>query len=71
MVNSSGSVVSGGSAVVGDGVVEIATSSSENVTFVASGNGGLVLDDALDRSYKGRMFGFGGVDQPTRSSSST
>jgi hypothetical protein len=57
----SGSVVSGGSAVVGDGVVEIATSSRENVAFVASGNGGLVLDDALGSSYKGRVFGFGGV----------
>jgi autotransporter passenger strand-loop-strand repeat protein len=56
-----GAVVSGGSAVVGDGVVEVATSSSENVVFVASGNGGLVLDEALGSGYKGRVFGFGGV----------
>jgi hypothetical protein len=56
-----GAVVSGGSAVVGDGVVEVATSSSENVVFVASGNGGLVLDAALGSGYKGRVFGFGGV----------
>jgi autotransporter passenger strand-loop-strand repeat protein len=57
----SGSVVSGGSAVVGDGVVEIAASSSENVAFVSDGNGGLILDDALAGNYKGRVFGFGGV----------
>jgi len=57
----SGAVVSGGSAVVGDGVVEIAASSSENVAFLASGNGGLVLDDALGGRYKGRVLGFGGV----------
>src|SRR4029077_18847779 len=45
----SGSVVNGGVAKVGNGIVDIQGASSENVTFQAGGSGGLELaDDAAD-----------------------
>lgn len=50
-------VVNGGIAQVGDGVVEV-TSSSENVAFVSTGIGGLQLD-GTNSAYKGRVTGFG------------
>jgi hypothetical protein len=54
----SGAVVTGGVAEIGDGTVSIAASSSENVDFVASGSGGLVLN-GLGKAYTGRVSGFG------------
>jgi len=53
-------VVAGGIAEVGDGVVEFAGSSSENVSFLANGTGGLVLE-GTGNAYKGRISGFGAV----------
>ena len=54
----SGAVVTGGVAQIGDGIVFIAASSSENVTFLANGSGGLVLN-GLGKAYTGRVSGFG------------
>ena len=51
-------VVHGGVARVGNGNVEMAGSSSENVTFLAKGSGGLVLD-GLGSTYTGKVVGFG------------
>jgi hypothetical protein len=60
----SGAVVNGGVAEVGDGIVEIDGSSSENVTFYTGGTGGLELaDNATSNSlYGGTVSGFGGVN---------
>jgi hypothetical protein len=54
----SGAVVTGGVARIGDGIVFVTASSSENVAFVASGSGGLVLN-GLGKAYTGRVSGFG------------
>jgi hypothetical protein len=54
-------VVNGGTAEVGNGIVDIQGASSENVTFQAGGSGGLELaDDAADTTaYTGKVSGFG------------
>ena len=52
-------VVSGGVTVIGNGKVEIAGASSENVSFL-NGFGGLKLD-GLGNTYTGKITGFGGV----------
>jgi hypothetical protein len=54
----SGAVVTGGVAEIGNGTVFIAASSSENVSFLANGSGGLVLN-GLGNAYAGRVSGFG------------
>jgi hypothetical protein len=54
----SGAVVTGGVAEIGNGTVFIAASSSENVAFLANGSGGLVLN-GLGNAYAGRVSGFG------------
>src|SRR5262249_25363898 len=54
-----GAVVSGGIAEVGNGIVEIAGASAENVVFQSGGSGGLQLD-GLGSSYTGKITGFGG-----------
>ncbi len=51
-------VVEGGVALIGNGVVEIANSSGENVGFTVTGTGGLVLD-GLGGAFSGRITGFG------------
>ena len=51
-------VVSGGVAGVGNGVVEIAGSSRENVTFQSGGSGGLQLD-GTGSAYTGKVTSFG------------
>ena len=58
-----GAVVNGGVAEVGDGLVATLGSSSENVGFLSSGNGGLAIADMSGHStaFKGRVSGFGGV----------
>jgi autotransporter passenger strand-loop-strand repeat protein len=58
----SGAVVSGGIAQIGNGIVEIAGSSGENVQFLSSGNGGLKIADAAGHTsaFSGRVSGFGG-----------
>jgi autotransporter passenger strand-loop-strand repeat protein len=50
-------VVKGGTAEVGDGVVDITKASGEAVTFQSGGTGGLVLNDAT--AYTGTLSGFG------------
>ena len=59
----SGAVVSGGGAEVGDGIVAILGSSSENVSFLSTGNGGLAIADTSGHAtaFKGRVSGFGGI----------
>ncbi len=52
-------VVNGGSAEVGNGIVDIKASSSENVSFRSGGSGGLQLDHALAGAYSGKVSGFG------------
>ena len=58
----SGAVVSGGIAQIGDGIVEIAGSSGENVQFLSSGSGGLKIADTVGdtSAFSGRVSGFGG-----------
>jgi hypothetical protein len=59
----SGAVVKGGVAKVGDGLVTIVGSSSENVAFLSTGNGGLAIADTSGHAtaFNGRVFGFGGT----------
>ena len=54
----SGAAIHGGVAKVGNGLVLIEASSSEDVAFVANGNGGLALE-GLGSAYRGRISGFG------------
>jgi hypothetical protein len=62
----SGAIITGGGiAEVGNGIVAFAGSSSENVTFLSSGNGGLEIADSPNFStsaYAGTVSGFGGVN---------
>ena len=59
----SGAVVNGGVAEVGDGLVAILGSSSENVNFLSTGSGGLAIADTSGHAtaFKGRVSGFGGT----------
>jgi len=50
-------VVSGGTTVIGNGLVDIASASSENVVFQSGGTGGVELDIAS--AYTGKVTGFG------------
>jgi len=50
-------IVKGGTAEVGDGVVDVTQASGEAVTFQSGGTGGLVLNDAI--AYTGTLSGFG------------
>src|SRR5262249_29519676 len=58
----SGAVVNGGLALIGDGIVEIAGSSGENVKFLSTGSGGLpnAGTSGHTSAYSGRVSGFGG-----------
>jgi trimeric autotransporter adhesin len=58
----SGAVVSGGIAQIGNGIVEIAGSSGENVQFLSTGSGGLKIADTVGHTsaFSGRVSGFGG-----------
>ena len=58
----SGAVVNGGVALIGDGIVEIAGSSGENVAFLSGGSGGLEITDTLGHTsaFSGKVSGFGG-----------
>ena len=58
----SGAVVNGGIAQIGNGIVEIAGSSGENVLFLSSGSGGLKIADTAGHAsaFSGRVSGFGG-----------
>ena len=61
----SGTVVNGGVAEVGNGIVDIQGASSEEVSFLAAGSGGLDLDDAT--AYTGKVVGFGGASHANHS----
>jgi hypothetical protein len=50
-------VVNGGTAEVGNGVVQIAGASSEAVSFLSNGSGGLLLNNAS--AFTGKISGFG------------
>jgi hypothetical protein len=50
-------LLTGGKAEIGNGMVEISNLSSEAVTFVSGGTGGLLLDNAT--GYTGKISGFG------------
>ena len=57
-------VVSGGVAIIGNGIVDIETAgSTEKVTFLSNGSGGLEIIDtqANTSAYAGKVSGFGGV----------
>jgi hypothetical protein len=58
----SGAVVNGGIAQIGNGIVEIAGSSGENVQFLSTGSGGLKIADTAGHTsaFSGRVSGFGG-----------
>ena len=58
----SGAVVNGGVALIGNGKVEIAGSSGENVRFLSTGSGGLKIADTVGHTsaFSGRVSGFGG-----------
>jgi hypothetical protein len=55
-------VVNGGVIEVGDGMVAIANSGAENITFLPNGTGGLEIADTQARTsaFSGRISGFGG-----------
>ena len=63
----------GGIIKIGNGAAQIEGSGSENVTFVASASGGLLIDDAFltPTAYSGNITSFGGAPTPTTASSST
>jgi hypothetical protein len=57
-----GVVIGGGTAEVGNGIVDIqAANSTENVTFLSTGTGGLEIRDTAvaPTDYKGKISGFG------------
>jgi hypothetical protein len=58
----SGAVVNGGLALIGNGIVEIAGPSGENVQFLSTGSGGLKIADTAGHTsaFSGRVSGFGG-----------
>ena len=68
----SGAVVTGGVAEIGDGTVFIAASSSENVAFLSNGSGGLKIADTQGHTsaFSGRVSGFGGSGHSNKRSSS-
>jgi hypothetical protein len=53
----SGAVVNGGTTEIGDGTVEIASASKENVSFLSNGSGILELNSAT--TYTGKVSNFG------------
>jgi hypothetical protein len=57
-------VVNGGVALIGDGIVDIAGSSGENVAFLPGGSGGLEIADTQGHTsaFSGRVSGFGGAN---------
>jgi autotransporter passenger strand-loop-strand repeat protein len=59
-----GAVVSGGAVMVGSGVVDVLAGGSANITFLATGNGGLEIADtsADPTAFDGTVSGFGGAN---------
>ena len=58
----SGAVVNGGVALIGNGIVDFAGSSGESVRFLSNGSGGLKIADTVGHTsaFSGRVSGFGG-----------
>lgn len=58
-----GAVVSGGVVKVGNGVVDIQSGGTANVTFLSTGVGGLEIEDSqlAPNAFTGTVTGFGGV----------
>ncbi len=58
-----GGVVSGAAVVVGNGIVEVQSGGSADVSFRAGGSGGLLIEDSQGdpTAFTGRVSGFGGV----------
>ena len=59
----SGAVVNGGVVEVGNGIVDVKSGGTANVTFLSTGTGGLEIEDtqANPTAYSGVVSGFGGV----------
>jgi hypothetical protein len=59
----SGAVVNGGTVEVGNGIVDIQSGGSANVTFLSTGDGGLEIADTKGdpTAFTGVMSGFGGT----------
>ena len=59
----SGVVVNGGDVEVGNGIVDVKSGGTANVTFLSTGTGGLEIEDtqANPTAYTGVVSGFGGV----------
>jgi subtilase-type serine protease len=57
-------VVSGGAVVVGNGIVDVLSGGSANVSFQSTGSGGLEIADtsANSSTFTGRVSGFGGFN---------
>jgi len=57
-----GAVVNGGVALINNGIVKIAGSSSESVKFLPLGDGGLLIADQAGQTsaFSGKVSGFGG-----------
>ena len=59
----SGGAVSGGAVVVGNGIVDVLSGGSANVAFLATGSGGLEIEDSANNAsaFTGKVSGFGGA----------
>jgi hypothetical protein len=60
----SSAVVGGGAVVVGNGIVDVLSGGTANITFLATGSGGLeIADTNLNSStFTGTVTGFGGMN---------
>jgi hypothetical protein len=60
----SGAVVSGGAVIVGNGMVDVLSGGSANVSFLSTGSGGLDIADThvTSNAFTGAVSGFGGVN---------
>ena len=59
----SGGALSGGAVVVGNGIVHVLSGGSANVAFLATGSGGLEIEDSASNAsaFTGKVTGFGGA----------
>jgi hypothetical protein len=57
-------VVAGGGVVVGNGIVDMHSGGTANIGFLATGTGGLVIEDSPDNvsAFTGTVSGFGGIN---------
>lgn len=59
----SGGVINGGRVEIGDGIVEVKSGGTANVTFLSTGAGGLLIGNGKGHptAYNGKISGFGGT----------